>query len=132
VLASSATRESPRAWARRAIQYAERYNAGKIIIERAGGGGSAPIAAEIVRAEIALGGHRNFPIEDLKVQGTSKSDRLQPVASLAAEGRLHLVGEHTELEREAVTFTPDSRESPGGLDALSAAASALTNGFRWL
>lgn len=132
VLASSSTKEEPRAWARRAIDFATRHHAGKIVIERAGGGGSGAMAAQIVRAEIALGGHRHIPIEDLKVQGTSKSDRAQPVASLAASGRMHLVGEHPELERELTTWTPDSSGSPGGLDALSAAASALTNGFRWL
>lgn len=135
VLASSSKRESPRGWARRALDFADRYRAGKIVVERAGGSGGN-IAIEIVRAEQALGGYPRIPIEGLGVHGGSgsKADRLEPVASLATAGRLHLVGEHPDLEREITTWTPNSprRASPAAADALSLGLNALTNGFRLL
>jgi phage terminase large subunit-like protein len=48
----------------------------------------------------------------------SKRDRAQPVATHYAQGRVHHVGLHRELERQMTTWEPTDADSPDRLDAL--------------
>jgi phage terminase large subunit-like protein len=58
-----------------------------------------------------------------------KATRAEPVAHRAEQGRLHLVGEHLELESQMVLYDPQStRESPDRMDALVHACLRLMSG----
>lgn len=60
-----------------------------------------------------------------------KATRAEPVAHRAEQGRLHLVGEHPELESQMVLYDPQStRESPDRMDAAVHACLMLMAGER--
>lgn len=48
----------------------------------------------------------------------SKAERAQPVSLLYAQGMIHHVGMHTELERQQTSWEPGDSESPDRIDAL--------------
>jgi len=127
VLASSSERQDPADWAARALAWAERYHAGRLVVELSGGQGGYPAAT--LRAQMQIAGSARLPIVESKARG-SKADRAQPLSAAAAQGRLHLVGRHADLERELTTWHPGARWSPGGLDALVHGAFLLTSGWR--
>lgn len=54
-----------------------------------------------------------------------KMTRAEPVAKLAADGRLHHVGHLDALELEMTTWEPDSKDSPNRLDAAAYAVAEL-------
>lgn len=126
VLASCSERLEPAAWAQRAISWAEQFHAGQFVVEPTGSGGYPRATLE---AQMRLGGHTRRPIVESKARG-SKADRAGPLSAVAAQGRLHLVGRHEQLERELTTWHPGAGFSPGGLDALVHGAATLTNNFR--
>jgi len=128
VLESCSERLEPAAWAQRAIDWAERYRAGRFVVEPTGSG-SYPRAT--LEAQMRIGGLMRRPITESKAKG-SKADRAAPLSAAAAQGRLHLVGRHEQLERELTTWHPAANFSPGGLDALVHGASVLTNNWRSL
>ncbi len=128
VLASCSERLEPAAWASRAIAWARQYHAGRFIVEPTGSG-SYPRAT--LTAQQQLSGDMSRPIVDSPARG-SKADRAQPLSAAAAQGRLHLVGAHVDLERELTTWHPGAKFSPGGLDALVHGASALTHNWEWI
>lgn len=125
VLESCSERLEPATWARRAIDWAERHHAARFIVEPTGSG-AYPRAT--LDAQMRIGGTRRIPIVESSARG-SKADRAAPLSAAAAQGRLHLVGRHAELERELTTWHPGARFSPGGLDALVHGAAVLT--FNW-
>lgn len=47
----------------------------------------------------------------------SKGTRAEGPATETEQGRVHLVGEHPDLEKEMVTYVPGQRRSPNRLDA---------------
>jgi phage terminase large subunit-like protein len=58
-----------------------------------------------------------------------KKTRAEPVALRCEQGRLHMVGEHQELEKEMVRFDPEStQESPDRMDAMVHACLQLMAG----
>lgn len=60
-----------------------------------------------------------------------KRTRAEPVAMRCEQGKLHVVGEFSELEDEMVVFDPEStRESPDRMDALVHGALHLMAGER--
>jgi phage terminase large subunit-like protein len=126
VQASCSERLEPTEWAGRALEWAGTWNAGRFIVEPTGSG-SYPRAT--LDAQMRIAGSRWIPIVESKARG-SKADRAQPLSAACAQGRLHLVGRHVDLERELTTWHPGARFSPGGLDALVHAASTLTNNWK--
>ena len=128
VLASCSERLEPAAWAGRAISWAERYHAGQFVVEPTGSG-SYPRAT--LDAQMRITRVMQRPIVDSPARG-SKSDRAMPLSAAAAQGRLHLVGRHEQLERELTTWFPGASFSPGGLDALVHGAANLTQNWKYL
>jgi phage terminase large subunit-like protein len=60
-----------------------------------------------------------------------KKTRAEPVAMRNEQGRLHMVGVWEKLEKEMVTFDPEStRESPDRMDAMVHACIKLMSGER--
>jgi len=126
VLASCSERLEPAEWASRALAWASRYHAGRFVVEPTGSG-SYPRAT--LSAQMQIEGAMMRPIIDSKARG-SKADRAAPLSAACAAGRLHIVGRQPDLERELSTWHPGARWSPGGLDALVHASSALTGDWR--
>jgi phage terminase large subunit-like protein len=125
VLASCSERLEPAAWATRAIAWAARYDAGRYVVEPTGSGGYPRATLE---AQMRITNSHQIPIVESKARG-SKADRAQPLSAACAQGRLHLVGRHADLERELSTWHPGAKFSPGALDALVHGAATLT--FNW-
>lgn len=126
VLASCSERLEPAAWATRALEWAKHYYAGQIIVEPTGSGGYPRATLD---AQQRIGGFSQIPIVESPARG-SKADRAMPLSAAAAQGRLHLVGRHEQLERELTTWFPAANFSPGGLDALVHGAAALTSNWQ--
>lgn len=127
VLASCSERLEPAAWAQRAIEWAERYSAGQFIVEPTGSGGYPRATLD---AQMRIGGYMRRPIVESMARG-SKADRASPLSAAAAQGRLHLVGRHEQLERELTTWHPSANFSPGALDALVHGAANLTHNWQY-
>ena len=53
--------------------------------------------------------------------------RAEPIAALYEQGKVHHVGEFSELEEQLFTYTPQSGNSPDGLDALVWAITELSS-----
>jgi len=126
VLASCSERLEPAVWASRALAWAEKYNAGRFVVEPTGSG-SYPRAT--LAAQVQIEGAMMRPIIDSKARG-SKADRASPLSAAAAQGRVHIVGRQADLERELSTWHPGARWSPGGLDALVHGAATLTGDWK--
>jgi phage terminase large subunit-like protein len=126
VLESCSQKLEPMAWATQAIEWALLHHAGRFIVEPTGSG-SYPRAT--LDAQMRIADTIRVPIVDSKAKG-SKADRAQPLSVASAQGRLHLVGRHEDLERELTQWHPGARFSPGGLDALVHGASVLTRNWR--
>lgn len=74
--------------------------------------------------------HTSPPMQAVHAKHGKKT-RAEPVAMRSEQGRLHLVGEWPELEREMVMFDPEStRESPDRMDAMVHASLKLMAGER--
>jgi phage terminase large subunit-like protein len=125
VLESCSEKLEPNAWAERAIEWASQYNAGRFVVEPTGSGGY-PRAT--LQAQMRILGAMQRPIVESPARG-SKADRASPLSAACAQGRLHLVGRHEQLERELTTWHPSAPWSPGGLDALVHGAALLTHNW---
>jgi phage terminase large subunit-like protein len=125
VLDSCSERLDPAAWSQRAVDWADKYDAGRFVVEPTGSG-SYPRAT--LDFQMRATRTRMIPIVESEARG-SKADRAQPLSAAAAQGRLHLVGRHDALERELTTWHTGANWSPGGLDALVHGAAVLT--FNW-
>ena len=127
VLASSSEKMAPAAWATRAIEWAERYHAGRFIVEPTGSGGYPRATLD---AQMRIAGVMMRPIVESPARG-SKSDRAQPLSAACAGGRLHLVGsKHEALTRDLTQWHAGANWSPGALDSLVHGAAAVTNNWR--
>lgn len=126
VLESCSERLEPFDWARRAIEMAERHQAGRYVVEPTGSG-SYPRAT--LEAMLGMMHARRLPIVDSKAKG-SKADRAAPLSAACAGGRLRIIGRQEVLERELTTWHPKAGWSPGALDALVHGASFVTNEWR--
>lgn len=74
--------------------------------------------------------HSSPPMKPVHAKHGKKT-RAEPVALRCEQGRLHMVGEFTELEDEMVMFDPETtRESPDRMDALVHACLHLMAGER--
>ncbi len=119
---------TPDAWARRAIELARKHDAEFITGETNNGG--ALIEAVLRHA---AGG------DAIRFKGVhaiqSKRARAEPVSAIYEQGRVHHVGEFTQLEDQMCGWTPQSSDSPDRMDALVWAINGLTEHSRsgiWL
>lgn len=108
---------TPLDWARAAVNAYHEHRADLIVAERNFGG-------EMVSANIASV-DPNVPVK-LVTSSRGKVLRAEPVASLFAQRRAHLVGSHPALEDQACRFTADwDRGRDGSPDRIDAMVFAL-------
>ena len=114
---------TPDAWARRSIELAHKHEADFITGETNQGGA----LIESVLRHAAGGNHVKFK----GVHATQgKRARAEPVAAIYEQGRVHHVGEFTQLEDQMCGWTPQSSDSPDRMDALVWAINGLTERSR--
>ena len=110
---------TPDAWARRAVELAQKHDADYITGETNQGGA---LVESVIKH--APGG------EYVRFKGVhatqSKRARAEPVSAIYEQGRAHHVGRFTELEDQMCAWTPDSPNSPDRMDALVWAINGLT------
>ena len=110
---------TPDAWARRAVQLAQKYDAMYIAGETNQGGS---LIESVIRH--TPGG------ESVRFKGLhatqSKRARAEPVAAIYEQGRARHVGRFTQLEDQMCAWTADSPNSPDRMDALVWAINTLT------
>ena len=105
----SASGLSPAAWAARAAQAYEDFQADAIIAEANQGG-------EMVRAVLAQAG-AHLPIR-LVHASRGKLARAAPAAALYEQGRVHHIGAFAELEDQMCQYDGSGGKSPDRMDAL--------------
>jgi phage terminase large subunit-like protein len=115
VLESTSERMSPEQWATRAIDMAQRHRASAYLVEPTGSGF---LPETILKQQFKILNRGQRPIIASKAQGP-KVARAQPLAALAAAGRMHVIGHQEALERELTTWHPGATFSPGALDAAA-------------
>lgn len=107
---------SPAAWARRAIELYEKYDADAIVLERYGGD-----SATTILRNIEVGG-KKFTGKIVQVKArVGKATRAEPVSALYEQKAVwHLVGaDLANLEDEMLTWVPAiTKKSPDRVDAL--------------
>ena len=110
---------TPDAWARRAVELAQKHDAMYITGETNNGGS---LIESVFKH--APGG------EYVRFKGVHASQgkraRAEPVAAIYEQGRAHHVGRFTELEDQMCAWTTDSPNSPDRMDALVWAINGLT------
>jgi phage terminase large subunit-like protein len=112
VLEDCTVHGSPATWATRAVQAYHRWSANAIVAESNFGGDMVAATLESVP---------NAPHVQLVHSSRGKLVRAEPIASLSEHGRFHMVGVHTDLEEELVSFDGTGK-SPNRLDAMVFAA----------
>lgn len=110
--ADDSVRAAPDVWVQRAISVAERQRADAVIYEQNRlGEDMVALIRERVR-----GHHQRW--EPVTARG-EKRERAEPISALYKAGRVHHVGELTELEEEMCGWDPTEKQtSPDRLDAL--------------
>jgi phage terminase large subunit-like protein len=108
---------SPNDWAEKAVSTYHKYGACRIIAEANNGG-------DLVEANIRTVDRRISYRSVHAAQG--KLTRVEPVAALYEQGKVHHVGAHARLEEQLTIWDPiASTKSPDRLDALVWAISEL-------
>ena len=125
-LESLVGRMAPEVWASKAIGMADRWRAGRFIVEPTGSG-SYPRSTLAAQMQIMRSTRR--PVIESPARG-SKADRAQPLALAAARERFHIVGKQKSLEHDMCRWYPGAKWSPNGLDALVHGCAALTSNWR--
>jgi phage terminase large subunit-like protein len=111
----------PEGWGQRAVQAAIDWEADDLCVEVNYGGDQA---IAVIRTALEKAGV-DIPVR--KVRAThGKAVRAQPVAALAAQGRMHHAGTFPELEDQLCTWYPELGWSPDRLDACLAAGTMVT------
>lgn len=120
VLDDATLRGTPREWAEVAVASYRRWSADRIVCEVNQGG-------DLVTSNLrSVDPSRSIPIE--RIHATrGKQLRAQPVASLAEQGRLHLVGSWPALEDQLCEWAPGD-PSPDRLDAMVYAVTSVALG----
>ncbi len=109
VLADRSGRYHPEDWARRAVAAYREFKADRIVAERNFGGDMVEHTLATVDPKV--------PVK-MVTASRGKAVRAEPIASMYEQGRVHHVGQLTELEQQLTTWTEDSHDSPDRLDAL--------------
>jgi len=128
VLADESDTLSPAAWAKRAIELYEKYEADAIVLERYGGDSATTILRNIeVRGEKFKG-----KIVQVKAR-VGKATRAEPISALYEQKTVwHLTGANlADLEDEMLTWVPAiTKKSPDRVDALVWALTDLSGKTR--
>lgn len=122
VLADKSCRLSPDAWARRAVEAYEEFEADRLVAEVNQGG---DLVERLLRSI-----SKNIPYKSVRAT-KGKRIRAEPIAALYEQGKVSHVGLHERLEDQQCSFTPDGFEgSPDRVDALVWALTELSEGQR--
>lgn len=117
VLEDASMSGEPDQWAARVSEKAEEYLTTTVVAEGNQGG-------EMVKSVIR-GQNTSLRVKVVHAR-VGKHARAEPVASLFAQGRAHIVGEQPMMEDQATTFVKGvSKESPDRMDAMVWGASHL-------
>ena len=112
VIEDASMKGSPLEWARRAIAIHDKYDADGIVAEVNQGGLMVTETLRTVRRDINI----------IEVRATrGKHVRAEPVAALYEQGRIHHIGQMTELETQMTMMTNSGyqgNDSPDRVDAL--------------
>jgi phage terminase large subunit-like protein len=119
ILADVSGKYLPMEWASRAVSLYHLWRADKIIGEVNQGGALIEATLRVVDP--------NVPIKSIHAS-RGKIVRAEPVAALAAQGKLHHAGVFSELEDQMISFTVGSTKSPDRLDAACYAINELMVG----
>lgn len=109
---------SPEGWGRRAVDLYRRHRADRIIAERNFGG-------DMVRFTVAMA-DKTAPFSEV-VASRGKVVRAEPVSALYEQGRVHHVGQFTDLEDQMCNFTASGYVGDGSPDRADALVWALTD-----
>ena len=107
----------PSVWAKKAIAAYHEYNADEIVVETNFGGAMATATITSVDPFI--------PVKAITAS-RGKHIRAQPIASLYEQGRVHHLGQFSELEDQLCFFTYDGYMGEGSPNNADAAIWALT------
>src|SRR5690606_3227932 len=117
VLADRSCRDTPDAWARRAVIAFDEFEADRIVAEVNNGGDLVEATIRTVR--------KNVPYEKVHAS-RGKRVRAEPIAALYEQGKVRHHGDLRLLEDQMLTFTPDGGASPDRVDALVWALTELS------
>ena len=128
VFADESDTLSPAAWAKRAIELYEKYDADAIVLERYGGD-----SATTILRNIEVGG-KKFSGKIVQVKArVGKATRAEPISALYEQKTVwHLTGANlADLEDEMLTWVPAiTKKSPDRVDALVWALTDLSGKTR--
>lgn len=128
VFADESDTYSPAAWARRAIELYEKYDADAIVLERYGGE-----SATTILRNIEVGG-KKFTGKVVQVKArVGKATRAEPVSALYEQKAVwHLEGAQlADLEDQMLTWVPAiTKKSPDRVDALVWGVTELSKGAK--
>jgi phage terminase large subunit-like protein len=118
ILEDLSGRYAPHEWARTAIEAYNRHSADRIVAEVNQGGAMVENTIRTIDA--------NVPFTAVHAS-RGKFVRAEPVAALYEQGRVHHVGNFTQLEDQQTAFAPDiDRPRMGSPDRVDALVWALT------
>jgi phage terminase large subunit-like protein len=118
ILYSTAMKSSPNVWAQKAITLYDHYNADYIVCEVNNGG-------DLIRTTLEQA-RKNIPIKDVRA-AKNKIARMEPISLLAEQGKVHLVGVHSNLEDQMVGYAGKG-PSPNEYDSACWGLSCLMLG----
>lgn len=117
VLFDGTCQMSPEGWGRRAVELYHRWQADRVIGERNYGG-------DMVRFTIKTA-DPDVPFSEV-VATRGKAVRAEPISALYEQGRVHHVGDFTDLEDQMTNFTANGYVGEGSPDRADALVWALT------
>ena len=113
VLADRSCKLTPDGWAQRAVRAYEDHKADRIVGEVNFGGDLVINTIKVAAQSMGI------TVATKKLSASrGKVARAEPISALYEQGRVHHVGEHSELESQMRTWTDDSGWSPDRMDAL--------------
>jgi len=117
VLEDGTCNMSPEGWGRRAVDLYHRHGADRIIGERNFGG-------DMVRFTVATA-DKSASFKEV-VASRGKAVRAEPISALYEQGKVHHVGNFTDLEDQMTNFTASGYVGDGSPDRADALVWALT------
>ena len=119
ILESIGLKVTPDAWARKASELYEKYQANRIIAEKNNGGDMIALLFKQVDS--------NLPVK-LVTATRGKQLRAEPISALYEQGRVHHLqsANLNALEDQMIEWTPDSSDSPDLLDSMVWALTELS------
>lgn len=117
VLEDGTCQLSPEGWGRRAVDLFHRHGADRIVAERNFGG-------DMVRFTVATA-DKTAAFKEV-VASRGKAVRAEPVSALYEQGKVHHVGDFTDLEDQMTNFTASGYVGEGSPDRADALVWALT------